>query len=219
MGGGDLRLAVGVSESPGAAPWISNEAFEFIRPLLEIQSYVHSVALYEGEPIDYNLDEFREVAFRSACNLVDAFYLTFGVIPDSTNHFEPWLDAPAPPPGPRKRVVVSRSPRSLGNRAIDNLFYHYLVRQDLEKHGVFVGLPDEHAHFQQLFDVNIELAITNNAYDMAKIVNSADLWVGNQGLGNCIAEGLKKTSILEFNDTPSLDRFWCAFRRPNLIYI
>jgi hypothetical protein len=74
-------------------------------------------------------------------------------------------------------------------------------------------------NFQQLFGVNIELAVTNNAYEMAKVINSADLWVGNQGLGNCIAEGLKKTSILEFYDTPSLDRFWCAFRRPNLMYI
>ena len=47
--------------------------------------------------------------------------------------------------------------------------------------------PDEHAHFQQLFGVNIELAVTNNADDMAQILNSTDLWVGSQGLGNCIA--------------------------------
>jgi hypothetical protein len=219
VGGGDLQLAVGVSEAPGAASWISNEGFEFIRPLLEAQSYVHSVGLYQGEPVDYNLDDFRKVAFSSGCNLVDAFYLAFDVEPDPTNHFEPWLDALGLLPRPRKRVVVSRSPRSLGNRAIDNRLYHHLVRQNLEKHGLFVGLSDEHAHFQQLFGVNVELSITNDAHDIAKILNSADLWVGSHGLGNCIAEGLKKTSILEFNDTPSLDRFWCAFRRPNLIYI
>jgi hypothetical protein len=219
VGGGDLRLAVGVSEPPGEAPWISDEAFQFIRPLLEAQSYVQSVGLYQGEAVDYDLDDFRKVAFRSGCNLVDAFYLAFGVEPDPVNHFEPWLHVLDLLPRLRKRVVVSRSPRSLGNRGMDNRFYHHLVRQDLEKHGLFVGLPDEHAHFQELFGVNVELAITKDAYDIAKIMNSASLWVGNQGLGNCIAEGLKKTSILEYNDTPSLDRFWCAFRRPDLIYI
>jgi hypothetical protein len=150
VGGGDLRLAVGVSEAPGAAPWISNESFEFIRPLLETQSYVYSVELYEGEPVDYNLDDFREVAFRSACNVVDAFYLTFGVIPDPANHFEPWLDVPVQPPRSRKPVVISRSSRSLGYRAIVNRFYHYLVRQGLANHGLFVGLPDEHSQFSAI---------------------------------------------------------------------
>ena len=45
------------------------------------------VELYQGESVDYNLDDFRNVAFRSGCNLVDTFYLLFGVMPDPANHF------------------------------------------------------------------------------------------------------------------------------------
>jgi hypothetical protein len=67
-----------------------------------------------------------------------------------------------------------------------------MARQDLEKHGVFVGFPDEHAHFQQLFGMNIELAITNNAYDMVQNTKFGRLMGRKSGLRQLYCRGPEK---------------------------
>jgi len=38
---------------------LSDNDFQYLKPLLEVQSYINSVSVYENQNIDVDLDEFR----------------------------------------------------------------------------------------------------------------------------------------------------------------
>ncbi|HEV2098421.1 MAG TPA: hypothetical protein VGR45_05790 [Stellaceae bacterium] len=208
-----MRIELGVIED--GTPRITFETFQTVRPLLEAQSYIRSVGPYEGDPVDVDLDAFRTIVRWCRCNLVDAYYLAHGVAPDPANHTEPWLEVPDFPAITRKRVAVSRTRRYL--RQEDNPFFHQMIRQGLGEHGVFIGLPDEHAWFEELFHVRIEHVQAEDAGVIVAILNAVDLWVGNESFVGALAEGLKKTAVRELN--MSEWEMLCAFRRPNLFYV
>ena len=57
MGGGKLYLQLG--------EYLDETGFQFIRSLLEWQPYIKEVVKWSGEPVDYDLDRFREIMNRS----------------------------------------------------------------------------------------------------------------------------------------------------------
>jgi hypothetical protein len=217
MGGGDLRIEIGVLEN--GAPRISPDGFRSIQSLLQAQSYIQSVEPYEGGAVDFDLDAFRNMMPWSGCNLVDAYYLAHGLAPDQANHVEPWLEVPELPLRCRKGVVVTRTPRYLEGRPVENPFFHNMVRQGLGKHGLFVGSRDEHSWFERMYRVQIEYVETKDAIEAASILDNADLWVGNENFIGALAEGLKKTTVRELNMYGTNEKLFCTFRRPNLFYI
>lgn len=88
-------------------------------------------------------------------------------------------------------IVIARSARYLNPQ--------FPWGKLIKRHGgecVFVGLPDEHAAFCKSFG-RVPRIDVGTALELASIIASAKLFIGNQSLPYAIAEGLKVNSIQE----------------------
>lgn len=215
LGGGHMRINV----NGGEFATIDVAAYKSLKPLLEAQSYIKSVEIYSGEPIDHDLDGFRRFIPWKGCNLVDCYYHAVGLEPDVRNHTSPWLEVPAMEPAVTASVVVSRTNRYLGDRAEITPIYQQLFLQGLGEHGVFIGFAEEHERFQTLCSQELPLYTPVDSLELAATVSRARLWVGNENFVGAVAEGLKVTCIREIARTETKEKMNCAFRRPNLLYV
>jgi hypothetical protein len=209
-GGGKLVLGPKCySKFPPRSP-ISKEVFKLLQPLLDQQFYLDSVAFSEGwDDWTYDLNDFRTLwneCQRLQINpgtLCRAHCFFLGVEPLWNE--EPWLVAET---NRLARFVIHRSPRyreeSFPWKAIVDRF-----RTDL----LFVGLPEEHRDFCNMFG-RVEYFQPFNFSQMAAVINGADMFIGNQSLPCAIALGLGKR-VWQETWLKSPD---CVFDRPGLFY-
>jgi len=210
LGGGKLYLQLG--------EYLDETGFQFIRPLLEWQPYITEVIKWSGEPVDYDLDHFRDIMNRTHHkSLAESYFVVFGKELPRHFQYDPWLTAPSLTQY-KGSVIINRVERGLhGSRPIHNPFYDDLVKRNLQPISYFVGLHDEWKRFMEEYQCNIAYKPVNNALELASIIDQAELCVMNQSLPCVIAEGLKKTMHLELrHDVAKAD---CMFDRPNLFYI
>jgi hypothetical protein len=202
LGGGALLLDItgGANEPACMAQCIDKKTkfnrggYEFIAPLLREQPYVEQVAVWNGEAVDYNLNQFRfkfnDPKTRSKTrNLLDLHLDAFGLPvhdPDAA-----WLRC-GPPIALDRKIVISRSPRMQSN------FPWFVVRKHyFRDNGVFIGLPKEHELFEYTFDTTIPYHPTKNALAMARVIAGCDLFIGNSTFALALAIGLGRVSIVQ----------------------
>ena len=74
---------------------LSQQDFEYLKPLIEAQSYIKSVNVYNNENIDMDLDDFRGVIHsKFHGNFVEAFYRTHNLKYTREEITQPWLTVP-----------------------------------------------------------------------------------------------------------------------------
>jgi len=191
VGGGKLFLDVSggadrsVVQIPRGRTKFNDAAFEFMLPLLVDQTYISEVARWAGEDVDHDLDRFREHACEKV-NIADMHMRVVGCLPNDVA--DPWLRSD---PTPIAKVVVSRSLRYHGNYS----FWESFTRRDHD--WVFVGTPFEHQVFETVFETRVPYFDVPTAYELARVIAGAELFVGNQNLCRAVAEGLKKNVIVE----------------------
>ena len=173
---------------------LSQKDYDLVAPLLKAQPYILKVTPYDGsEKIEYDLDEFRGTvgqAFKA--NFIETFAQTF----HHPASYEPWLFVE-----PKKiaNFVVTRTTRYHSNRTTTiPTWIRYIKEYDLGKEGVFIGLPDEHQGFQDLFNVEIPYYKCEDFLDMAQVIAGCDTFLSNQTFAYSLAQGLGKRTILEY---------------------
>ena len=161
------------------------EANELLE-LLRLQPYLERAELYQGEPVDFDLDQFRDFAIPiPTLHLTECHWRGAGG--REALNVEPWLTLPpAQLPAP---VVVCRSPRVQG--------YVRSWEWLRPMPAVFVGLPEEHRAFEQTCGFSIPYHATDTVLDFAAAIAASSLYIGNQSLGMAIAEALDKRRVLE----------------------
>jgi len=195
---------------------LTQDNYNYIKPLLEFQPYISGVEIHNGEIVDFDLDRFRDVMYKSHTGtLAESYYVAFGQNCDKIDlNVNSWLHVDNYKP--LNCVVITRT-FNLHNRDTYNQLYKALVNRNLEKTAVFVGLKEEHEHFNATYETNIPFYCVNDALDMARIVNNSSMVIGNQTSTTVISEALKKSMLLEVRlDDAKND---CLFDRPNLFYI
>ena len=158
-----------------------------LKPLLSAQHYIGQVEEHHNEPVDYDLDEFRKAVPDTTKNHIPRWY--FPVLKLTCDLSQPWITIPSAPPGNHDyKVVIARSGRYQNPR----LNYQFLKKYKC----VFVGLPDEHTAFcTRFFDLpHVQI---NDYGELAAIIASARLFVGNQSFPFALAEGIKVPRVLE----------------------
>ena len=168
---------------------------EMLLPLLRYQSQIEVAEIYNGEPLDYNLDEFRNYSFYlDRGNIVRWYFNVYGV---SYNTALPWLSAPKDNRF-QNSIVIARS-----HRYHAPMIDYGFLKKYPDK--LFVGIEKEYEDMRQVLP-DLKFQPVSDFLEMATIINSCKLFIGNQSFPFSIAEALKTTRLLE-----------SYYKRPNVI--
>lgn len=190
------------------------ELIALIAPLLLAQPYVASVRPWTGEPVDFNLNDFRAVLFpalkRNAKVAVRVRLTDWqaGVVgAPAACADEAWLSVP---PRPVAEYVINRTSRYQNPR-----FPWKRIIGELEsKMVVFVGTVEEHRTFKTEVAPWVLRYPTADLLSAAQVIAGADCFIGNQSACYAIAEGLKKPALIEvFPPMPN-----CLFSRESVVH-
>ena len=166
-----------------------------IADLIATQPYVYSARLYEGEPIDFDLDLFREcheMLFRDHLALSHAAAL--GVPVDHLDLSNPWLRLSA---DHRADIVICRTGRRPGD-------LDWAQLRGYESEILFVGFPHEHEVFCETYGLSVRYQAVADLTELSKIVAGARLVVSDQ------------TLVLDWRKGSKFHAFW-RFTKGRLI--
>lgn len=169
---------------------MNDAACEFLRPLLEFQPYIVKVSVSNAPPegsVDLSL--FRKLPLYHSAGDVRYYYYALTSSPLPKDFTTPMLTAPRDARAEGKIVIF----RSLRYR---NTLVNYKGLTDLADQMLFVGLPEEHEDFCRT-EFQVTYQPVGNALELAGLMNSARLVIGNQCGLFAIAEQLKVPRWLE----------------------
>ena len=171
---------------------LNKQTIDFISPLLKLQPYIEDVRYWEGQPITYNLDEFRQKfndpnKRNKNSNLADLhleqFNLPFSEVETPWLHVDGEIKL-------KKRVVIARSPRVQGGFGMLNASKFFL-----RDNAIFVGIPKEHEFFEWTFGINIDYYKTDTVLELFKIIKGAELFIGNSSFPLSLAIAMGHPNI------------------------
>lgn len=165
---------------------LTEKSVDFIRPLLLSIPSFSACEIYTGQPIDYDLNEFRRYPFDYRMgNICRWYFLTFGVNYDLS---KPWL-AVTPNEKYKEEIIIARSFRY---RA-PTIRYDFLQnRSDIS----FIGLKDEYEDMKKAIPL-LKHIVVEDALQLAEAIAGCKLFIGNQSFPFSVAEALKVKRVLE----------------------
>ena len=163
------------------------EAINSLRPLLIKQPYIEDVRVWQGEPVEHNLDQHREVPGKNLC---DVHLKLFNLPTEQCG--TAWLTNIEPEVDPAHPIVLARS-----LRYVSNYDFWLGALPQIHQQSVFVGTPLEHQVFEHVFGYSVLYKPTPTILDLARVIAGCAQFVGNASLPHAIAEGLKKPLVCE----------------------
>lgn len=186
--------------------------------LLKEQPYIADVRAWEGERVDFNLNDWRSSLVRALRgnqhkdkSLVDWQIDQYGIPPHAKD--TAWLEFKEPIRA--ARVVFNRTgPGRPKHHVYHNprFPWHY-AWEKYRKDAVFVGTADEHRTFCAACG-RVPHYPTADLHEAARVISGADLFVGNQSACFWISAGLMKPTVLEV----WIEGQNCSVYRPGIIH-
>ncbi len=165
---------------------LNKQMVDMLRPLLLYQPLCKSCEVYSDNEIDYDLDEIRKyIQFQDRGSIARWYFYVYAVFPSLS---VPWLVAPKDSTI-NNAIVIARSHRYRN----PNISYNFLQRY---LNILFVGTREEFLDIQSGLP-NLEHKPVNDFLEMATLINSCKLFIGNQSFPFAIAEALKVNRLLE----------------------
>ena len=186
----------------GARETMRGSRFASIKPLLEVQPYIESVAWTEGLPA-YNWKDFS--MFRNRYRPHINLGLQQAEAIGTQISLDPWLTIPNPTK--HNRPVVARTHR------YHNSLFPWRKLLSVFTSPIFVGLHNEHKTFTDSYS-DAEYVETKDMLALAQIIAGASIVLSNQTAAWWIAAGIGKPTIQE----SYLTDLNSVIDRPNLFY-
>ena len=173
------------SNHPFGKYYLSESSIKKILPLLSKQNYIEKVEIFSNQKIDINLNLFRELPINFNIDSVRWYFHITGVhgelnLPYLTNIGLHEL---------KEKIVIMRTKRR------KNYLINYNFLKDY-KDVLFLGLKEEYEDLQKEIP-NLNFFDCKDFLEMAEIINSSKIFIGNLSFGYTLAEGLKKPRLLE----------------------
>ncbi len=171
---------------PSKEVYLTQNSFNKILPLLNKQPFLSKVNLYKKETIDINLDFFRDLPINFNIDSVRWYSHLTGVHPDLS---KPYLLKIEKNRKYKKSIIIMRSLR----RQNQNIKFNFLNKyNDI----LFIGLRNEYLDLKKQIK-NLKFYDCKDFLEMAQIIKSCKLFIGNLSFGFTIAEALKVPRLLE----------------------
>lgn len=171
---------------PLGALMLNQKMADMLKPLLKYQPNIAACEVYQNETLDYDLDIFRDYGMNLDRGSICRWY--FHVYGISYPLHEPWLVAPSDT-SLQDFIVIARSHR------YRSPFIDYSFLQNYDK-KLFIGVKEEYEDMKRMIP-NLEFREVNDFLEMATIIKSCKLFIGNQSFPFSIAEALKVNRLLE----------------------
>ena len=171
---------------PSKDVFLNEKSFNMILPLLKKQPFLSRVEILKKEKIDINLDFFRNLPINFNMDSVRWYSHLTGVNPDLT---KPYLLEVKKNKKFKKSIVFMRSLR----RQNKNLKFNFLNKYN---NLLFIGLRNEYLDLKKQIK-NLQFHDCKDFLEMAQIIMSCKLFIGNLSFGFTIAEALKVPRLLE----------------------
>ena len=164
---------------------MNENTLNMLLPLLKCQKYINNVEKYNNQEIDINFDNFRElpISFLSD-NLRYCFHLV-GIQPDI---LEAYISVD-PHKKITNKVVILRTLR------YQNYFISYKFLENYEN-LFFIGTKVEYEDLKKEVK-NLQFYSCRDFLEVAMIIKSCRVFIGNSSIGHGLAEALKIPRLLE----------------------
>jgi len=165
---------------------LTEKSVEMIAPLLLSQPEFAVVDVLTDQPVDYDLDEFRNFPFDYNTNHICRWYFhMYGITADLG---KPWLQV-TPEASFNQEIVIARSFRY---RA-PGIRYDFLKDYP---NVTFVGLKEEFEDMKTVIP-GLKYRGVKDFLELAGIIAGCKFFIGNQSFPFAVAEGLKVPRALE----------------------
>lgn len=171
---------------PSGEFYLSLNAYDKIYPLLKKQPFLTNIDIYKGQKIDVNLDLFRDLPINFNIDSIRWYSHVTGVFP---NLDKPYLLNIKKKIRYKKSIVFIRTLRRQNKLIKFNFLNKY-------NNLVFIGLYPEYLDLKKQIP-KLLFYDCKNFLEMAEIIASSSLFIGNLSFGYTIAEALKKPRLLE----------------------
>lgn len=185
-----VHFPEGMEHPNGNSTIMTKNAYEFISPLLKNLPYVEDVVFTKMSELNegtIKLDYYRDTkGFNLGAGNIQTWARKWLGLDIKTE--EPWIHL----------SDLKRTPKLICGftQRYRNTAINYNFIDDLD--SGFIGLKEEYEHFKEKNNLKkIPYIAINNALEMARIIGSANLYLGNQSFAFSIAEGLKVNRALE----------------------
>jgi|TARA_B110000259_G_scaffold175041_1_gene209894 hypothetical protein len=181
----DLPATTYYPDHPAGQFLMNKKIYNMLYPLLKKQSYINSIEPFTNQDIDINFDLIRELPIQLAFDSMKYGCHISGVQPDLTQTF---LNTEGHDKI-KNKIIIQRSLRYQN---------HFINYDFLNKYDdiYFLGTFKEYENLKQSIK-NLKFYECKDFLEMAEIIKSCKLFIGNSSLGFTLAEGLKVPRLLE----------------------
>lgn len=169
---------------------MTTNAANFIKPLLEEQSYINKVTISDNiETKSINLDTFRSLKINFCSGDIRSWYYNLSKQHLPREFWKPIITVKDVNTKYSNKILISATHR------YQNIFINYKVLENYKDQFAFIGTEDEYEKFtKDVFD--IEYVKCTSLLEIANYIAGAKGIIGNQGGLYSLAECMKVNRIL-----------------------
>jgi len=222
LGGGDFYLRLhnldsmikeklGWSNAGRHSGRMTEEDYESMRELMLHQPYINKFEIWNGEKIDYELENAALHLETKAKirNFSNQHAEAQGI--DTTYHLrqlqiDPWMECREERKFPGRPVVVHRTPHYQEGNETKSKFWQDFIDKGLCEQAVFVGLEEEHAWFEDTFKTFIPHYRTPDFMELARVIKGSELFICSMASPCALSIALGKTMWIETRKNEPFER-------------
>lgn len=188
-----------VPNHPSGKYCMNDNTYNYIKPLLQHQTWINSVQKHKKQEVDYDFDMFRHVGLNLGAH--DLRLNHFAIYPQlAINHniSKPVIQHSEDLEFFKDKIVINLTTR------YRNTSINYAMLEPLKDYLVFVGNDEEYKMFNRNCISGVYRVKVKDALHMANIVASCRVLICNQSSTYAISEQLKTPRLLEiYNPVPN----------------